>query len=471
MAKREFNPKNFLAIFASLSLAALFLFFLSHLGTKVYSNFFEEDRYREGVVLASIPLEGVVKSEAISFVNDQVSKWQSEHPVYLVYNDKKVKLSPEAWQFQNEESLKSITGTSSSMVVNLNEEAVTASLEQLDVSGLQELLDEEMLYAHLKKMGSTLQTTNLEVPVNEFLTTFGQAEEIVSESTIKLPSENVLLEEYVEGLEEYEIKPGEVFSLIGAIESVSLTPQDSIDLNVLASGIYTAIQKTNFTIIERHTSRELPNYASLGYEAFVKPEDMDLAFKNPNASTYKLNFVLEGSQLTTSIVGVPLPFTYTVKVDKKVYEPKTIIHFTDQLASIFSSVTVNSGSEGYLATVYRKSFGSGGEEVASEKLAEDFYPPKHRIEERGYLIEEEETSETTPETEYPVVPYPYPFPYPYPWNPDPANPNPYVPVLPGIPGTDPSDKPIPQMPTPGTGKGKEKETTTEPEKESDGDVQ
>jgi hypothetical protein len=464
MAKREFNPKNFLCIFASLSLAALFLFFFSHFGTKLYSNIFEEDMYGKGVVLASIPLEGVVKSEAITVVNDKVSQWQNEHPVYFVYNEKKVKLSPEVWQFQSEESLKKLSGASSLMVVGVNEDAVQQSLKQLQVTGLNELLDEEMLYAHLKKVGSTLQTTEIEVPINEFLTTFGQAEEVVSESTIKLPGEHVLLEDWVKGLEGYEIKPGEVFSLIEAIEKVSMTAQDSIDLNVLASGIYSAVQKTNFTMIERHTSRELPDYASLGFEAFVKPADMDLAFKNPNASPYKFNFIVTKNNLTVSVVGVPLPYTYTVKVDKQVFEPKTIIHFNDQLASIFSSVLVNGGSEGYLATVYRKSFGSGGEEVESVKLAEDFYPPKHRIEERGYPVEEEESTETTPEESTPSMPYPYP----YPWYPDPNNPtNPYIPVMPGIPGTDPTDKPIPTVPVPEKGKVT---TRNIPEKESDGDV-
>lgn len=467
MAKREFNPKHFLVIFASLSLSALFLFFVSHLGTKVYFNIFEEEMFDKGVVLASIPLEGVSKPDAITIVKDKVSQWQNEHPVYFVYNEKKVKVSPDIWQFQHEESIQNVRGSSNQLLVEINEEAVKTSLAELQVTGLDELLDEEMLHAHLKKMGSTLQTTDLEVPVNEFLTTFGQAEEVVSESTIKLPGEHVLLEDWVKGLEGYEIKAGELFSLIGAIESVSLTAQDSIDLNVLASGIYTAVQKTNFTIIERHTSRELPDYAALGYEAYVKPADMDFAFKNPNASSYKLNFAVKEDHLTVSIVGVPLPYTYTVKVDKRVFEPKTIIHFNDQLASIFSSVLVSGGSEGYLATVHRKSFGSGGEEVESVKLAEDFYPPKHRIEERGYPVEEEDSTETTPEEGAPVMPYPYP----YPWYPDPTNPlNPYVPVMPGIPGTDPTDKPIQTVPAPAPEKGKET-TTSIPEKESDGDAE
>jgi VanW like protein len=436
MANREFNPKNFLVIFASLSLAALFLFLVSDFGTRAYSHFFEEETYGEGVVIASIPLEDVTQKEAISLVNDRILQWKDSHPVYIRYNDQKVKLNADVWLFQNEESVKDINGISNQLQLSLNEEAVRKSLSELQVSGLDKLLEEDRLFAYLKQMGATLQTKDTEVDINEFLITFGQAEEVVSEGTIKLPGENLLLKNWLKGLEGYEIKPGASFSLIGAIEEVGFSAQDSIDINVLASGVYTAVQKTNFTIVERHTSRELPDYTALGFEAYVKPAEMDFAFENPNATSYKLNFTVSENKLTVSIVGIPLPYTYMVKVDKQVFEPKTIIHFNDQLSSIFSSVLVNGGSEGYLATVYRESFGSGGESVEKTKLAEDFYPPKHRIEERGYPVEEKEetnsTSLVTGEDGTPVLPYPYPYPT-YPNIPYPTNP--YVPVIPGIPGT------------------------------------
>lgn len=442
MAKREFNPKSFLMIFLSLSLAALFLFFSSTFATDVYSNIFEEERFGKGVMLGPISLHDATNEEALSLVKDKINNWKQGHPVFLVYNEQKAQISSDAWMFQPEDSLKKVSGTTNKLIVELNEDSVMDSVAQLKVAGLEDLLIKEMLIAHLKQIGADLKTNNLEIDISEFLTTFGQAEEVVSQGTIKLPGEHILLEDWIQSLEGYEIQPGKTFSLIKAIEEVGLSAQDSIDINVLASATYTAVQKTNFTIVERHTSRELPDYAALGYEAYVKPQEMDFAFENPNATSYKLEFAIDQGNLVVSIVGVPLTYTYTVKVDKQVFKPKTIIHFNDQLADIFSSVVINGGREGYLVTVYRESFGKGGEEIESLKLSEDFYPPKHRIEERGYPVEEEEvTDPAIPENGVPGMPYPYPG-YPYPTNPlDPNNP-----VTPGIP-SNPDTKNPPETPT------------------------
>ncbi|MBY6037048.1 VanW family protein [Fictibacillus nanhaiensis] len=430
MAKREFNPKSFFLIFVTISLSTLFLFFSSIYATEVYSNIFEEETFGNEVKIGSISIEHLTKNEAIAVVNKKVSNWKKDAPVYLVYNDIRVLVNPDAWVFQVEDSIERASTTSNKLLVHLNKELVTAAIAQLNVTGLNELLNEEMLFAHLKQVGENLQLNN-QVEMNQFLSTFGQSEEVVSERTVKLPGEHLLLEDWIKGLDGFVVKPGGTFSLIHAIEEVSQTAQDSIDLNILASAIYTAVQNTNFTIIERHTSREVPEYTSLGYEAFVKPADKDFVFQNPNATSYKLSFLISDNQLVVSVIGVPFPYTYKMKMDKQVFKPKTIIHFNDQLADISSSVVVNGGSEGFLGTVYRESYGLKGEMVDSVKLAEDFYPPKHRIEERGYPREEvEQTVNPTIPGTTPDVPPIYPgYGYPYPGFPN-------MPVLPGIPGTE-----------------------------------
>jgi hypothetical protein len=427
MSKREFNPKSFLIIFSFLSLASVFLLYLSSYTAHVYSDLFEEERFGKGAKVSTISIEELTIEEAQSAVNAAVGNWEKDAQIFLIYNEQKVKVDTTAWVFNVKESIDEAS-SSSVLKVALNEEEVKKAFSGLQVPGIEALLNEEMLFAHLKAIGANLQT-NSDVELNEFLTTFGQFEEVVSEGSLKLTREYTLLEDWIKGLNGYEIKPGKTFSLQRAIEEAGMTPQDSIDLNVLANGIYKAVQKTNFTLVERHTSRELPDYSELGYEAFVKPADMDLEFKNPNGAPYKLNFVVSENNLIVTIIGVPLPYSYKIKVDKQLFEPKTIIHFNKNLADIFSSVVVDGGSDGYLAAVYRESYGSGGELVESVKIAEDFYPPKHRIEERGYPIEkEEQPSETSPVVNY--APYPW-YPYPYPVNPlDPA-----MPMMPGIPGT------------------------------------
>ena len=50
------------------------------------------------------------------------------------------------------------------------------------------------------------------------------------------------------------------------------------------------ILPTNFSIIERNISEELPDYAELGFEAKVNPEkNKDLVFSNGNESSYKIH--------------------------------------------------------------------------------------------------------------------------------------------------------------------------------------
>ncbi|WNB92729.1 VanW family protein [Bacillus sp. NEB1478] len=448
MAKREFNPKSFLIIFVSISLTALFLFVFSSLLTNLYFNLFEEHVINKGVKVGTIAVGNLTSDEAVAEVNKKVSDWQKNSQVVLKYNEQTVTVDPEAWTFRAEDSIQN-TAKSTNLLVDLNKDAVDKSIAQLKADGLDQLLDKEMLYARLKKLGADLQTLNLELNVNEFLTTYGQPEEVVSESSIALPGEHVLLEDWIEGLDDYEVKPGQTFSLIQAIQESGMTAQDSIDINVLSSAIYAAVQKTNFTIVERHTSRKLPDYVKLGYEANVKPEDMDFVFQNPNAPAYKLKFLVNGNTLVTSIVGAPFPYTYKIKLETQVFKPKTIIHFNENLSSFLSSVLVDSGSDGYLTTVNRESY-KGTEKVETMKFAEDFYPPEHRLEERGFPTEEApETdpsagtpTEGTPSDGNPSATYPdgtviptYPY-YPYPVYPNYLPGVTTKPVIPGIPGTD-----------------------------------
>ncbi|MDR7073142.1 VanW family protein [Fictibacillus barbaricus] len=400
--------------------------------------------------MGSVAVGNLTSDEAVAEVNNKVSDWQKNSQVVLKYNEQTVNVDPGAWTFRTEDSIPK-AGKSTKLLVDLKKDMVDKSIAQLKSDGLDQLLDKEMLYARLKKVGADLQSSNIELNVNEFLTTYGQPEEVVSESSATLPGEHVLLEDWIKGLNGYKVKPGQTFSLIQALEESGMTAQDSIDINVLASAIYTAVQKTNFTIIERHTSRKLPDYVKLGYEAYVKPDDMDFVFQNPNATSYKLEFIVNEDALLTSIVGAPFPYTYKIKLDTQVFKPKTVIHFNENLSSFVSSVLIDSGSEGYLTTINRESY-KGSEKVDSAKLTEDFYPPEHRLEERGFPVEKTVVTdpssgtpaEGTPTAGNPVTTYPdgtviptYPY-YPYPVYPNLPGviTNPVIPGIPGIPSTD-----------------------------------
>jgi hypothetical protein len=433
-ARPEFNPTRFLLLFGTISLTSLFLFFTSVLVADLHTKFFTENTFNEGVRVASVSIENLTEEQAAKALKEKTAQWQQQNFVILVYNNQRVKVNPEAWVFDIEGSVEMTSTGSDQLIVDLNTDHVEEALVQFKEKELDQVLDKEMLFLHLKQIGEALPEEPQEVQLGGFLTTLGQPDEMVSESSIALTGELPLLDDWVKGLNGYELKPSVTFSLLEAIEEQGMAAQDSIDLHVLASAIYGAVQKTNFVFLERHISRELPDHAELGFEAYVKPNDVDLVFQNPNSESYKLEFLIINNQLNVSVIGKPFPFTYKVEVEKQEFEPKTIIHFNENLSSFLSSVLVDSGKKGYLASVYRVSYGKQGEVAEKVKLFEDFYPPVHRIEERGYPLEKKEG---IPAEDYPVngtMPpvYPYPW-YPYPQNPE--NPiEPSAPMLPGIPG-------------------------------------
>lgn len=436
MAKSEFNPRRFILLFGTISLSSLFLFITSMLAADFYTQLFTEETFNQGVKVASVSIENMTNEEAVAALKEKTAKWQHENNVSLIYNNQRVNVNPEAWVYDIEGSVEQASSGKGSLLTELNEDLVNEALEEFDDTGLKLVLGKEMLFLHLRKIGEVLPAGTTEVQLNEFLTTLGQPDEVVSENSVALTGELPLLDDWVKGLNGYEIMPSSTFSLLEAMKEQGMTPQDSIDLNVLASAIYGAIQKTNFVFMERHISRELPDYAELGYEAYVNPGNADLDFQNPNSESYKFEFMIIDNRLNVSVVGIPFPYTYKVQFEKQEFEPKTIIHFNENLYSFTSSVLVDSGRKGYLAAVYRVSYGEGGEVAEKVKLFEDFYPPKHRIEERGYPVQKEDSSEELPAGGYPVegmMPpiYPYPM-YPYPQNPEnPTDPN--IPVLPGNP--------------------------------------
>jgi VanW like protein len=441
MAKTEFNPRRFLLLFGMISLMSFFIFSTSLLSTNLYSNLFAEETFDKGVQVASVSLEGLTYEEAVQRIKDRTNKWKEESQVVLLYQKQKVTISPESWVFQPEDSVKQANQNNGTLIASLNGDLVNEGLNEWKDSGLLEVLDKDLLFLQLKQIGESLKTGTTEVEVNEFLTTAGQPDEIVSESSIELSGELPLLDEWVEALNGYEIKSGGSFSLLEAIEEKGMTAQDSIDINVLGSAIYSAVLKTNFEFTERHISRQLPEYVELGYETYVNPIETDLAFQNPNPTSYALELFIQDGKLSVSVVGIQLPQPYRIVVKKEEFEPKTIIHFNENLSYFSSSVLVEAGRKGYLGKVYRVSYDEAGKESARVKLFEDFYPPKHRIEERGYPVEPsegEEIEEGMPVEGIPndgTMPPVYPY-YPYPQNP--ANLDPFAPVLPSIPT--PTDK-------------------------------
>ncbi|MFC7373010.1 hypothetical protein ACFQPF_15325 [Fictibacillus iocasae] len=416
MAKQEFNPKRFLQLFGTIGLSSFFIFSTSTIASQLYSNTFAEKKLGMGASVASVSLENLTKEEAATLLQGKIEKWRSSSEVVLIHNEERKNLPLDAWQFQPEESIQA--GRSQPLKTELNENLVKEALQTFSDPNLEKVLDMPLLLNHLKQSGSQLTEGTIEVQLGDFLSTAIEDDIVVSEIALPLKGEYRLLTDYVAGLNGFKINGGESFSLRQALEEVKMTPQISPDLNALAEGIHRAALTTNFSIVERHTSRELHVEDMLGYEVSMDDEERDLILHNPNTGTYELSLVVVDQVLSVSFVGVPFPYTYKTIVEKKTFEPKTIVQFSKELSSFNSISLKEEGREGYLAAVYRISYDNGGRKTDKVKLYEDFYPPKHRIEERGYPLAADPVEGIPPEAGDlpPALPW-YP-PYPYPENPE-----------------------------------------------------
>jgi hypothetical protein len=130
--------------------------------------------------------------------------------------------------------------------------------------------------------------------------------------------------------------------------------------------------KSNFEILERSTSRELPAYASLGFEARVAEDEADLLVVNPNETPYILYLDYYKGVLYVYIVGNSLPNTYRiVKEGTKVIPPRTILHH--------SSGGITGGKPGAYVQIYREPLNAKNKMINRELVSEDYYAPIHQI--------------------------------------------------------------------------------------------
>nr|WP_237458565.1 VanW family protein [Pontibacillus yanchengensis] len=155
----------------------------------------------------------------------------------------------------------------------------------------------------------------------------------------------------------------------------------------MASTIYGATLKTNFTIKERHISQHRPAYIPRGREASVKvEEDHDLVFVNVNSSNYELQTEVTNGNLVARWVGYPLPDEYEVAIkDAQTLDPRTVVHYSTE---VYQTQVKQEGSSGEVYKLYRTING----ESATKLITEDYYSPVNRIEVRYQPVESSDSS-------------------------------------------------------------------------------
>lgn len=211
---------------------------------------------------------------------------------------------------------------------------------------------------------------------------------LVSQSVINNLKDESEIVKWINEFDEVHIPANKPFSLLSFLsESGTSTKYSNEALSIIATGIYSTILSSNFEIIERHISDQLPNYAAFGFEAMIENEKKDLIFNNVNPHDYKLVFSFKDHEFNVQLIGHELQQSIQVIVEEeKSLEPKIIRQF-DSTLSKGNKIVKQKGISGQIGKIYRiiSEVGVLDEKV---KVAEDYYPPIHIIEAHSILVPE-----------------------------------------------------------------------------------
>lgn len=382
-------------LFLVIILSTTYIFSFSHFGALAYDSVINRsDEFAEGTTIGSVSVAGKTRNEAMKMVDEQLTDYLNETKITLKYKEKSEAFDLGLFHFDVENSVsKAKHGQVNSVIVKLD------TIEDVLISLSPSILDDihlDEVQAAILNYAENLEPGNYEIRLDPYLTGAG------SETTI---AESVIKSQFVENEldlftgKSIEIPATSQFSLLKYVEDeIGAVSQGS--LSKIATAIYDVILPTNFDIIERHISSELPAYASLGFEAKADIDlKNDLVFSNPNEFSYFIEFENKNDSLYVSLKGPEFLNKYVIiSEDKETFKPKIIRQFNPMLGPTEIKVKV-AGKEGQLIKIYREHRDEKGAVLKKELIAEDFYPPVHQVEVQGLIVKEGDSSTTIPNTD------------------------------------------------------------------------
>lgn len=401
--KKETNHvrnKQSLKLFLILILCSTYIFSFSHLGAFAYDTLFNKiGSFEKGTMLGNADLSGQSKSKASTLLNEKWTNWQNGTTITFHYKEKTEVFDNTLFTLLEEESLNRVKeGQRNELVVRLD--SLDTFLSFISPTLTAHKLDIEKLKNNLLSKAESLDTGNVDIHLEDYwINPAEEQKNIVGEAVIKTNLSFNEMNVINEQLHEMKLASMKQYSLLTSVKEVGLQLSPEA-LSSIATGIYQVILPTNFSIIERNISEELPDYAELGFEAKVNPEaNKDLVFMNGNESSYKIRIKAEKDRLVVSLLGPSFLQQYKIITqDQQSFTPKTIVQFNPELSPA-QKIVEKEGKEGQFIKVVRKIYTENNELIQEESISEDFYPPVHRVEVHGLIVSDTTSNNKATDTQ------------------------------------------------------------------------
>ncbi|WP_374723850.1 G5 domain-containing protein [Calidifontibacillus erzurumensis] len=384
-----------LKLFGLLIACTSFIMILSYIGTKTIDAVFhpQSPEYSSGTMIGPISLDGMTEEQAESEVATKIAEWSKTSSLSFQYQNKIIELPDHIYSIDVNGSVqRAKDGQKNDFVITIDKKILDEEIQKtIDNQVIIKDLDINKLEQSIIETVNELRAEPVRFQLLAYLKTDGEiAEKELAVTTISgIANERKNLEAILGNSYEFEIAANDSFSFKNTFGS---NQPDSDAYSIIASAIYEVILPTNFMIIERNISRQLPPYSKEGEEAKVSNK-MDLIFNNPNPYSYKILMKLGKDQLQAKLIGPPFPYNYAVKKETESYSPRTVLQFSAKLSPGQTKV-LDQGKKGLLVKVYRETKDDNNQVIETTFISEDFYPPNYRIVQTGLMPSEKATSET-----------------------------------------------------------------------------
>jgi len=391
MSKLQWFVSSLIIMTGSLVFLSLF----TYSGTLVHSIWFEEERFESETMIANMDISDLNQEEATLELQQEVAEWQANYSIELRWFDKKKLYPVESLNFLVDESIEDMMMSdelNESLIVLATEQQLMDTLEEFDFyPDVSRIVFLERLLNDLEEEVSTLPNEDIVINIHDYLFD----DQVNQEQTISSTSrsyDSPLLETWIHDLRLITIEADSRFSLMNAMDEARIESLTEQPLSILASAVYEVMLHSNFNLIERVQSDTVKEDVPVGYDVKMVPEENDLVFENPNPIDYQLKFHYENNQLSVELIGEEFAYLISVDVeDQENIRPRTIVQYSDSLRK-GSSQVVDSGKDGLNYQLVRSIVNPLDNENVTEQIANDYYPPIHRVEMRSKedLVEEPE---------------------------------------------------------------------------------
>jgi hypothetical protein len=365
-------------LFLVLIISTGYVFSFSHFGVQAY-NFYKPKPFSVGTSISGIELKGKTNEEAIQLVNHKISDWKKSANITIQLNENKSQLNLDSIQFKTEESIQKLKdGQALPISLLVSQDELTKKISSLSAALNLKNYNLNKLIASISEIASRLKSGNYVLNLQDYGTD-SEKTALIVKTIINIDNPPADLQIAISKLTNINIDGQSSFSFLKCAEVHGLKSTSSDSLSIIASGIYQTIQKTNFEIMEKNTSPEVPYYLSPGFEARVDSEkNNDFVFVNPNQNSYQLELKGSSTGITITLYGEKLLNSYKIDPEIQYFAPKTILQFSPLL--IEGQVKIErKGIKGILVKVYREEF-QNDQLLHRELISEDFYPPIPKIE-------------------------------------------------------------------------------------------